>query len=137
MTPLCLALSIVTNDSAPDMEKQRKLNEEKKEKIIAEMYRIRIDSSGIIKFKFYIQQYNKYELKKTLDDYNNVAKIYGYDIIVFDENKSLIQGQFKEKYVDKGFLSFLYTDKSMKTLEKDLKQAFIDICNLCESLKIK
>lgn len=131
-----------------EKEKQRKLNEEKrkkeaeeaeklKEKMIAEMYRIRIKTSGTIKFKFYIQQYNKYELKKTLDDYNNVAKIYGYDVIVFDENKSLIQGQFKEKYIDKGFLSFLYTDKSKKTLEKDLKEAFIDICNLCESLKIK
>ena len=131
-----------------ETEKQRKLNEEKrkkeaeeakklKEKMIAEMYTIRIDSSETIKFKFYIQQYNKYELKKTIDDYNNVAKIYGYDVIVFDENKSLIQGQFKEKYIDKGFLSFLYTDKSKKTLEKGLKEAFIDICNLCESLKIK
>ena len=119
--------SVVIFDRDPIAEYEKEELERKQIKI-SEMYKI--EEKGLIKFKFYIQGYDLCEFERMVKEYNHVAFLYGYDNISFEKvyfkkvYYSLIEGVF-----EKGHYNIM--------VEKQIERVFIEICNVCESLKIK
>ena len=101
-----------------------------------------VSKKGDIHFRYYLE-YDKVNriLKDKIRKYNrdysgrkNHQEITEYSKTWF---YYLIEGFFKKKYTNVGGLKLLFIDSKDIELEKEAEKSFLEICDLCETIKLK
>lgn len=103
-----------------------------------------VSKKGDIHFRYYIEYHSRTvyriledKIRKYNQDYSgrkNHQEITEYSKASF---YYLIEGVFQKKYTNVGGLKLLFIDSKDIELEKEAEKSFLEICDLCETIKLK